>query len=131
MQRVQVMMANDEYETARGELVLAFAEAGTGVEVKRAKLDFEIPPLGQMTYVLKLESPAAVGAYLLSATATWPGRKWSPVVSRRNVIVNTQVRISRLQSIHALSGWETGLPPHPHPGQGEAPDCLVGSPSSR
>ena len=86
-QRIEVMIANDEYETARGQLVLAFSTTGSDTAVSQAKLDYEIPPLGQMTYVFKLESPSTPDAYVLSATATWPSRPWSPVVSRRNVTV--------------------------------------------
>jgi hypothetical protein len=86
-ERFQVMMVNDEYETAQGRLVLAFSPRNGGVEVTRAETEFEIPPLGQMTYVLTLQTPAAPGGYVLSASATWPSRSWSPVISRRNVMV--------------------------------------------
>ena len=40
-----------------------------------------------MTYDFVLEVPAATGDYLLSATAYWPARKWSPTVSRRKVAI--------------------------------------------
>jgi beta-galactosidase len=90
-ERMQVMMVNDEYETARGHLTLAFATATAGSEVVRAGIEFEIPPLGQMTYVFRLQIPAKPDAYVLSATATWPNRPWSPVVSRRNVTVVSQL----------------------------------------
>ena len=84
--RIEVMMVNDEYETARGQLVLAFSTADGKQEIGRAEASFEIPALGQMTYVLALQTPAKPGDYLLSATADWTGRAWSPVTSRRKVV---------------------------------------------
>ncbi len=86
-ERIQVMMVNDEYETARGELVVAFSSVASGMEVMRSTLEFEIPPLGQMTYVFKIPAPVQVESYVLSATATWKGPSWSPVISRRNLAV--------------------------------------------
>ena len=84
-ERIQVMMVNDEYETARGHLTLAFSPAKGGAAVAHGETEFEIPPLGQMTYVLNLQTPSNPDAYVLSATATWPSRPWSPVISRRDV----------------------------------------------
>jgi hypothetical protein len=86
-QRLEVMMVNDEYETAKGHLTLAFSTANSAVEAARAETEFEIPPLGQMTYVLKIQTPSTPAAYVLSASAVWPSRPWSPVISRRNVTV--------------------------------------------
>ncbi len=86
-EKFQVMMVNDEYDTAQGNLILAFTPAGGGPALEHAEVEFEIPPLGQMTYELTCPSPAQAGAYVLSASAAWPGRAWSPVISRRNVTV--------------------------------------------
>jgi hypothetical protein len=86
-QRIQVMMVNDEYETARGHLTLEFSPARGGAAVAHVETEFEIPPLGQMTYVLNLQTPSNPDAYVLSATAEWPSQSWSPVISRRNVTV--------------------------------------------
>jgi hypothetical protein len=88
-ERFQVMMVNDEYEPAQGLLTLAFSPASGGPAVGRAEVQFEIPPLGQMTYILALQTPAKPDAYVLSASATWPRRPWSPVISRRNVAVES------------------------------------------
>jgi hypothetical protein len=91
LERFHVMMVNDEHETARGELRLAFSPAESGAEAAHATVDFEIPPLGQMTYDLMLATPSRPDRYVLSATATWPSRPWSPVISRRNVTVVSMV----------------------------------------
>jgi len=85
--RFRVMAVNDEYDAAKGRLVLAFAPASGGNEVVRGETPFEIPPLGQMTYDFILEAPTTPGEYLLSAKAYWPARSWSPTLSRRKVSV--------------------------------------------
>lgn len=85
--RFRVMTVNDEYDAAKGKLVLAFAPASGGDDVVRGEIPFEIPPLGAMTYDFVLEAPATPGEYLLSAKAYWPARPWSPTVSRRKVTV--------------------------------------------
>jgi hypothetical protein len=84
-QRMRVMAVNDEYDAAKGSLVLALTPAEGGAEVARQETPLEIPPLGQMTYDFMLEVPATPGEYLLSARAYWPIKKWSPTVSRRKV----------------------------------------------
>ena len=86
-QRLRVMTVNDEYDAAKGRLVLALTPAGGGVEVMRRETPLEIPPLGQMSYDFRLEVPATPGEYLLSAKAYWPSQKWSPSVSRRKVSI--------------------------------------------
>ncbi len=86
-QRIHVMMVNDEYETARGHLTLTFSPTAGGAATSSVETQFEIPPLGQMTYVLNLQTPAKPGACVLSATAVWPNKRWSPTISRRNVTV--------------------------------------------
>ena len=86
-QRVRVMTINDEYDTAKGNLVLALTPAQGGVEVARLESPLAIPALGQMTYDFILEVPANPGEYLLTASAYWPSKKWSPTVSRRKVAI--------------------------------------------
>jgi beta-galactosidase len=84
-QRFRVMIVNDEYEGAKGRLVLAFSPASGGAEVVRGETALEIPSLGQMTYDFTLEAPTTPGDYLLSAKAYWRARPWSPTISRRKV----------------------------------------------
>ena len=86
-ERFQVLVLNDEYESARGNLLVVFSAASGKAEAGRAEVEFEIPPLGQMTYDLTLQTPSQPGDYLLLASAAWPARPWSPVISRRNVSV--------------------------------------------
>jgi hypothetical protein len=81
------MCVNDEYEAAKGKLVLSLSPANGGAEVARSETPLEIPPLGQMTYDLDLEAPRTNGDYVLSAKAYWPAKKWSPSVSRRKVAI--------------------------------------------
>jgi hypothetical protein len=86
-QRLRIMCVNDEYDAAKGKLVLALTPANGSAEVARSETPMEIPPLGQMSYDLTLEVPVANGEHLLSAKAYWPSRKWSPTVSRRKVSI--------------------------------------------
>ena len=86
-QRLRIMCVNDEYDAAKGKLVLALTPTNGSAEVARSEMPMEIPPLGQMSYDLTLEVPVANGEYLLSAKAYWPSRKWSPTVSRRKVSI--------------------------------------------
>jgi hypothetical protein len=67
--------------------MLAFSPTAGGAAFSNVETEFEIPPLGQMTYVLNLQTPAKPAACVLSATATWPNKPWSPTISRRNVRV--------------------------------------------
>ena len=86
-QRLRVMTVNDEYDAAKGRLVLTLTPANGGAELVRSETPLEIPPLGQMTYDFILEVPATNGEYLLSAKAYWPSKKWSPTESRRKVSI--------------------------------------------
>ncbi len=90
VQRVHVMMVNDEYETARGELVLSFSSPGNHGEVSMVTQTYEVPALGQITYLVQVRAPSQSGAYVLSAAATCTGRPWSPVISRRNLTVTAK-----------------------------------------
>ena len=85
--RLRVMCVNDEYEAAKGKLVLSLTPASGGEEVARTETPLEIPPLGQMSFDLDLEAPRTNGDYVLSAKAYWPVKKWSPSVSRRKVAI--------------------------------------------
>jgi len=85
--RFRVMLVNDEPQSVKGNLVLAFAPASGGDDMVHRETALEIPPLGQMTYDFFLEVPRTPGDYLLSAKAYWPARPWSPTVSRRKVTI--------------------------------------------
>jgi hypothetical protein len=86
-QRLRVMCVNDEYEAAKGKLVVALTPAQGGADALRLETPLEIPALGQMTYEFVIDVPATLGDYLLSAKAYWPAKKWSPTVSRRKVAI--------------------------------------------
>ena len=80
----RVMMVNDLYEPAKGELRLTL-EGEDGREVARAASPFEVAPLGTLTRDLELVAPSAPGRYRLKATAeTADG---SRTLSRRKVTV--------------------------------------------
>ncbi|MEK7406341.1 MAG: glycoside hydrolase family 2 TIM barrel-domain containing protein [Acidobacteriota bacterium] len=84
--RLAVAMVNDDYEPAKGKLVLSL-EAGGG-ELARQETEFLIPALGQHSYQFELRVPKASGACLLKATAYPEGtRHRSPTVSRRKVSI--------------------------------------------
>jgi len=85
--RIRVMTVNDEYDAVKGNLVLALTPAEGGTEVARLESPLRIPALGQMTYDFVFEVPQTEGDYLLSASANWPSKKWSPTVSRRKVTI--------------------------------------------
>lgn len=87
------MCINDEYEAAKGTLVLTLTPAGGGADAIRSETPLEIPPLGAMTYDFVFEVPATQGEHLLLAKAYRPSKKWSPALSRRKVsIVPSQKR---------------------------------------
>jgi hypothetical protein len=81
-----VMMINDEYAEAKGNLVLSL-EGEDGKEVLRGELPFAIPALGQQTYKLDFVIPGAPGKYLLRAAASRMGREQDPTVSRRKLSI--------------------------------------------
>ncbi len=85
--RIFVMMVNDEYEEAKGNLALSL-ESEDGREVFRRESPFAIPGLGQQTYKFDLDVPGTPGKYLLKAAAHASGTvNSSPTVSRRKVAV--------------------------------------------
>jgi hypothetical protein len=80
----RVMMVNDLYEPAKGELRLTL-EGEDGREVARATSPFEVAPLGTLTRDLELATPSAPGRYRLKATAAT--EDGSRTISRRKVTV--------------------------------------------
>lgn len=81
------LTASIDWEGENHLLVRIGAHPGALPKWVPAGTDQEKPPLGQMTYVLTLQTPVQPDGYVLSATATWPSRPWPPVISRRNVTV--------------------------------------------
>jgi hypothetical protein len=82
----RVMLVNDLYEPAKGELRLSL-EGEDGREVAHAARAFEVSPLGALTRDLELVTPPVSGRYLLKAAAvTGDG---SRTVSRRKVTIGT------------------------------------------
>jgi hypothetical protein len=85
--RFYVMMINDEYAEAKGNLALSL-EAEDGKEALRRELSFSIPGLGQQTYKFDIEIPNGPGKFLLKAAASLSGaERQGPTVSRRNVSI--------------------------------------------
>ena len=83
--RFMVMMVNDAYASANGNLALAW-EGEDGREVVRREVPFAIPGLGQQTYKVDLAIPNAPGNYMLKAIASCTGKDFpAPTVSRRKV----------------------------------------------
>ncbi|HVN80253.1 MAG TPA: hypothetical protein VMW38_14755 [Terriglobia bacterium] len=71
----------------KGKLVLNFQDVG-GKNVSTREAAFQLNPLGQMTYVLPLETPRVKGNYLLKATAMPVGGPADePTISRRKLKV--------------------------------------------
>jgi hypothetical protein len=87
--RLSVIMINDEYTEAKGNLALSL-EGTDAKEALRREWAFAIPALGQQTYKFDLVIPDAPGDYLLKAAAHRTGKEdRDPTLSRRKVsIVN-------------------------------------------
>jgi hypothetical protein len=84
--RFFVMMINDEYAEARGNLVLSL-QGEDGKVILRGELPFAIPALGQQTYKFDLVIPGAPGKCLLRAAAYRAGGEHDPTVSRRKLSI--------------------------------------------
>ena len=83
----RVIVTNDTYEPAEGKVELVWrTEAGDRV-LARGERAFEVAALGQTNCDIGLKTPSMPGNYVLVATATWPGKPWCPIVSRRKVAV--------------------------------------------
>lgn len=80
----RVMMVNDLYDPAKGELRLTL-EGEDGREIAHAGSRFEIAPLGALTRDLELVTPPTPGRYLLKATAAT--EDGSRTISRRKVTI--------------------------------------------
>src|SRR5208337_3131910 len=86
-QRFFVMMINDEYQEAKGNLALSL-EGEDGKEVLRRELPFSIPGLGQQTYRFDVEIPVTPGKFLLKATALHTGATSADAtISRRKLSI--------------------------------------------
>jgi hypothetical protein len=91
-----VMMINDTYERAKGKLQLSW-EVGDGaaqsepLQTRGHKAEtwqaFDIPALGQASYMVDVDTPDEPGKYVLKARAYWDGKPWSPTVCRRKITV--------------------------------------------
>ncbi|MGA2114024.1 MAG: glycoside hydrolase family 2 TIM barrel-domain containing protein [Bryobacteraceae bacterium] len=80
----QVMLVNDEYDPAAGNMTVSLHSASGG-EVARAQAAFEVGALGQTTLYVDLEVPNAPGDFLLEAKAD--AGKGQPTLSRRRVTI--------------------------------------------
>lgn len=81
-----VMMVNDAYERAEGNLSLTL-ENESGEAVARASQKFSIPALGAETYLLDLAVPKVQGNFMLKAEAKAGSE---PTLSRRKVTVTAE-----------------------------------------
>jgi hypothetical protein len=85
--RLVVMMINDEYRKANGNLRLSL-EREDGAEILRRDSTFAIPELGQQTYKFDVVIPDAPGKCLLRAAAYRNGEEeQGPTLSRRKVSI--------------------------------------------
>jgi hypothetical protein len=81
--RIAVSVINDEHSAREGELVAAFARAGSAPQ-SAGKTAFHVDPLGQQTFRMELAFPTEPGHYVLSVTASYAGKT---TVSRRKLII--------------------------------------------
>jgi hypothetical protein len=89
-QRFFVMMINDEYQEAKGNLALSL-EGEDGKQVVRRELAFSIPGLGQQTYRFDFDITGTPGKFLLKAVASHTGAKGADsTISRRKVSIVTK-----------------------------------------
>jgi beta-galactosidase len=88
--RFFVMMINDQYSEAQGNLRLSLEGEGD-TEIFRRDLPFAIPELGQQTYKFDVVIPDAPGKCLLRAAAYRNGEEQQgPTLSRRKVSIVTK-----------------------------------------
>ena len=88
--RFLVMMINDEYTEAKGNLSLSL-QGEDGAEIFRRDLRFAIPELGQQTYKFDVVIPDAPGKCMLRAAAYRKGEEQQgPTLSRRKVSIVTK-----------------------------------------
>jgi hypothetical protein len=84
----RLILTNDTYQMAQGKVELVWrTEAGDRV-LACGERAFEVAALGQTHCDIAMKTPSTPGKYVLIAKATWPGKPWCPIVSRRKVTVN-------------------------------------------
>jgi len=79
----RVMLVNDTYDAAEIQLSLGWQTADGKPAAPESAKTIAIAPLGQASCDVDLAAPADPGAYVLTAKALWPGKPWSPTISRR------------------------------------------------
>jgi hypothetical protein len=79
-----VSLVNDEYEAARGKLVVSVAV--NDKTLVRREMDVEVGPLGQQTYIVNLPIPSEKGPCVVKATMRRTGAT-EEVVSRRKSVI--------------------------------------------
>lgn len=85
--KYRVTLVNDTQEPARGQLTLAWVSEQGVTRVAVAEQAFEVAPVGRTQCEIELTTPADGGLYVLTASASWPGKSFSPTLSRRQVSV--------------------------------------------
>lgn len=87
--RFAVMAINDLYAAAMGELRLSVEDAKGNIAAQTS-VAFEVPGLGQQTYLLDLKLPSQPGEYWIRAVAQ--PKAGAPTVSRRKVTLTSPAR---------------------------------------
>jgi hypothetical protein len=82
----RVILTNDTYEPAQGTVELSWRTEDGKRVLASGQRPFAVAALGQAKCDLALPPPP-LGNHLLVAKATWPGKPWSPIVSRRKIVV--------------------------------------------
>ena len=83
-QTFQVMLVNDEYHAAAGNVALSL-QSKSGNEAARAQAPFQVGGLGQTTLYIDLDVPNTPGDFLLQAKAD--AGNGQPTLSRRRVAI--------------------------------------------
>jgi hypothetical protein len=84
----RITLVNDTREVVRGSLKLAWVpESGEVQDDSGVEQAVEVAACGKASYEVELDTPTAEGRYVLTATASWPGKPWTPTLSRRQVQV--------------------------------------------
>ena len=83
----RVTLVNDTQEAAHGELTLAWLDESGGTVGAPVKQSFEVAPVGRSSLAMELAAPVQGGRYVLTAQASWAGKSFSPIRSRRQVTV--------------------------------------------
>lgn len=83
----RITLVNDTQEPARGELTLAWLNESGGIVGASVKQSFDVAAAGRSSLAMELAAPAQGGRYVLTAQASWSGKSFSPIRSRRQVTV--------------------------------------------